>query len=739
MRDITMSNERPNPDDLLQQVQEEEHKEKSGKLKIYLGAAPGVGKTYTMLTDALQKQSSGLDVIVGVVETHNRQEVDNLLNNFVVLPRQIIHYHEKQLLEFDLDAALKRNPGLILIDEMAHTNAIGVRHKKRWQDIQELLDRGIDVYTTLNVQHIESLNDDVVRVIQAPIKETVPDRMIEIANTIALVDIPPEDLLKRLSEGKVYVPAQAELAAESFFRKGNLIALRELALRTLAKRVNEQALLYRQGQRIKQIWPIVEKILICVGPGPESLKLIRAGKRMAMSLQAEWIAVYVDITGISSSEDSRNKAIQNLRFAEQLGAETRVISGYDIVHEIMNYASQQNITLIMIWKNIRTRWKDLFFRSLANEILRHSGEIDVYTMTGERRKKPRTSPAPKRKTSWRIYLISMSIVSLTTMIGLLFAPILNDKNLFMIYLLGMIAIALFGRIGPAILGNICSLLVYKFLFFPPYYTLSVANHDDLFTLVMMLAVAQIISQLTVLTRRQIKIARITEQHTASLYTLSRKLSQTRGTIKLLEVGINYIAQIFDSEVLALMPRRNRLVISAKSRTTQELDAKERGIAQWVYEMGQKAGLGTDTLSFSNALYIPLGGSRGDKIGVLRIHPNHSERLVSPEKIHLLESCAYQISLALEVDRLQEKEKKSQLIAESNRIRAALLEAISENLQSPLVSIMTSANMQIEMAIQLQNFELEQSGKNIYSAAEELRHLMDNLLDEHQKQNKASNK
>lgn len=376
-----MTDRRPDPNALLQRVIEEEQLKHRGKLKIYLGAAPGVGKTHSMLSEALQEQAKGLDIIIGIVESHGRIEIEEILKNFVILPKVTIDYHGKQLQEFDLDAALKRNPGLILMDEMAHTNVSGVRHKKRWQDIKELLDRGIDVWSTLNVQHIESLNDDVSQIIHAPIQETVPDAMIERANTIELVDLAPEDLLKRLAEGKVYVPKQARLAAEFYFRKGNLMALRELALRTLAKRVNTQVLLYRQGQGIRHIWPIMEKILVCVGPGPESHKLIRAAKRMASSLQVDWIAVYVDSPRSKLSKNQRNQAIKNLFFAEQLGAETQVLMGYDLVNEIINFSRQQNVTLIMICKQIRTRWRNFFFRSLADEILRYSGEIDVYTVT----------------------------------------------------------------------------------------------------------------------------------------------------------------------------------------------------------------------------------------------------------------------------------------------------------------------------------------------------------------------
>ncbi|KTD71140.1 MULTISPECIES: DUF4118 domain-containing protein [Legionella] len=650
-----MTDNRPDPNALLQQVIEEEQQKQRGKFKIYLGAAPGVGKTHSMLLEAMQEQAKGLDIVVGIVESHGRIEIEEILKNFVVLPKVTIDYHGKQIQEFDLNAALKRNPGLILMDEMAHTNVSGVRHKKRWQDIKELLDRGIDVCTTLNVQHIESLNDDVSQIIHAPVQETVPDAMIERANTIELVDLAPEDLLKRLSEGKVYVPKQARLAAEFYFRKGNLMALRELALRTLAKRVNTQVLLYRQGQGIKHIWPIMEKILVCVGPGPESHKLIRAAKRMATSLQADWIAVYVDSTRTQLSITQRNQAIRNLFFAEQLGAETHILMAYDLVKEIINFAREQNVTLIMICKQIRTRWKNFFFRSLADEILRYSGEIDVYTITMASKRSREKSPL-KPQTSWFYYLLSTSIVAVTTLVNYFIYPLVNETSITLVYLIGMICIALLGLTGPAILGIFLSIFIYDYWFIPPYYSFLIAQSDYFFTLLMMFIMALIICQLTLVTRRQSEIARLAEYQTSVLYTLSRRLSRTRGIVRLLRTGVNFISEIFHCEIIALLPKNERLVVRARAQSHQELDEKEYSIAQWVFELGQKAGSGTDTLSFSNALFIPLLGARGT-MGVLRVQPTKNGDYMTPEKIQLLESCANQIALAIEVDSLQEEQSK----------------------------------------------------------------------------------
>ncbi|MFI4956003.1 MAG: DUF4118 domain-containing protein [Gammaproteobacteria bacterium] len=713
-----MTERRLNPDRLLKSAQEEARKENRGKLKIYLGAAPGVGKTYTMLHDAQEELNKGLDVTIGIIESHGRQDIDAMLKHFEMLPKQIVNYHGKKLNEFDLNAALNRHPALMLIDEMAHTNAPGLRHKKRWQDIKELLDRGIDVYTTLNVQHIESISDDVARIINAPIHETIPDTMIEMADTIELIDIPPEELLKRLHEGKVYFPDQAALASEFFFRKGNLIALRELALRVTAEHVGAQVLLYRQGQGIEHIWPSRDKILVCVGARPESRTLIRAARRIATALQATWVVVYVDIPNIKGAEEKRHLAIQNLQLAEKLGAETRILTGFDIVKEVMNFAREQNITQIMIWKHIRTRWRNLFFRSLVDEIVRYSGEINIYIMTGKLSEDSIQKLATTKNTfSWKNYAVSLGIVSMATFIDFILYSHLGNSNLIMVYVLGVTIVALFGQMGPSIMASILSVLAYDFFFVPPLYSFSVSDIQYVFTLLVMLIVTQIISQLTLLTRRQAESARLAEYKTAALYTLSRQLASTRGTDNLLTIGTTYISNVFDSNVLILLPQNHHLTVRSMSQPNVTLDDKEMGIAQWVHELGQEAGLGTDSLSFSKALYLPLLGTQST-LGVLRVEPSNPEALEAPDQKHLLETCAHQIALALEVDHLQEQSKKSELKIEADRARDDVLQTFSHDLRSPLVAILGAANTQIEMADQFDP---------IYFEAEQVSHTINNLL------------
>jgi len=722
-----MIDTRPNPEKLLQRIQVEEQKEKQGKLKIYLGAAPGVGKTYEMLRDAFAERNKGLDVVIGVVESHGRDEISYMMKDFEEIPAQHINYHGKDLLDFDIDAALKRSPGLILIDEMAHSNASGLRHSKRWQDIKELLDRGINVYTTLNVQHIESLNDAVAQIIHAPIKETVPDFMIDLADTIELIDIPPEDLLKRLHEGKIYYAEQAALAVDHFFRIGNLIALRALALRITAERVGAQVLLYRHDQNIFQIWPTKEKFLVCVGPGAESKKLIRAARRMATNLQAEWMAVYVDRPRFISSEESKNNAIQNLRFAQQMGAETRFLTGENIVSEIMSFAHEQNITQIMVWKTIRPRSRELFFRSLANEILRYSGEIDVYIMTGRREKHKSTKVvAAKPKISWTTYAITVGIVMLTTLISYLLHPYLDSINLIMLYLLSIVVVCQFGQQGPPIVASLLSALMFDLFFIPPMHSFSFADVEYLLTLVVMLIVAQLIIHLTIVSRLQAEAARFSEQQMSALYMLSRQLASTRGADKLLETGVYFISQQFDNQAMAFVTDNGHLNFKNRAGNQEPLSAKEQSIAQWVYDLGQVAGLGTDTLPFAEALYLPLLGSQG-AIGVIRIKPKQSKRLLTPEQMHLLEACANQIALAIEADKAHEKIGKFALSRDKNYMNNALLESIAHELRTPLSAIMVSADNQIGLANKLTPEKIKSLGTKIYFESEQLDRLISNFL------------
>lgn len=682
-----MSDQRARPEQSLEDVKTEEIKTKQGKLKIYLGAAPGVGKTYEMLHDAYDSRAKNLDVVVGIVESHGREMIEAQLTKFEIIPRQHIEYRDQKCTEFDLDAALKRNPGLILIDEMAHTNIPGLRHAKRWQDIKELLDRGINVYTTLNVQHIESLKDDVAQIIQAPIKETVPDLMIERADTIELIDLPVDELLKRLREGKIYIPKQAELASDHYFRKGNLIALRELALRTTAACVESEVLLYRKSEGIKQIWPTQHKILVCVGANPESLKLIRAAKQMASGLQAEWMAVYVDTPRLRDSTQKRNHAIQHLRLAQQLGAETRVLVGSDIVRELIQFARECNVTQIMVWKYASRPWRYLFKRHLANQILAYCDEINVSIVVGHSSSdKLKKFPIP-HFIPWAYYGLSVSFVTAATLLNDILYPYLAASNLVMMYLLSVVSIALFGRIGPSLLASITSVLAYDFFFLTPFYSFTITDPQQYWTLGIMFLVTQVITYLTLLKHRKAQMANEIQRQTGALYTFSRQLLLARGLDELLTLGTRYIADSFKADVVAFMPDGTQLAIRQDKIFKPILDTKESSVAQWVYDMGQPAGHGTDTLSSSSALYLPLLSSES-ALGVLKIQPKNNI-LYTPEQMRLLESCITQLTLALEIDRLQDKTRKKELKIKMDSARNALLKNISDHLNYPLQVILSS--------------------------------------------------
>jgi two-component system sensor histidine kinase KdpD len=400
-----MSEQRPDPDALLRRVQEEERRETRGKLKVFFGATSGVGKTYAMLEAAHEQRAEGVDVVVGWVETHGRVETEALLKGLVLLPPQVIEYRGTHLREFDLDAALARRPTLILMDELAHTNAVGSRHPKRWQDIQELLEAGIDVYTTVNVQHLESLNDVVAQITGVRVHETVPDSILDQADDVELIDLPPDDLLERLQEGKVYVPEQAAHAIRHFFRKGNLIALRELALRRTAERVDQQMEVYRRDHAVVQTWPAGETIMVCVNMKPRGVRLVRAARRMATALHAKWLAVYVQTPRhLKMTDSERDRVVQTLRLAEQLGAEIVTLPGTNVVQELVNFAHKRNVTKIILGKPVRSRWKEWVFGSVVADIVRRSGEIDVYVITGESDDTHATVRHALRRTSpWSAY------------------------------------------------------------------------------------------------------------------------------------------------------------------------------------------------------------------------------------------------------------------------------------------------------------------------------------------------
>jgi two-component system, OmpR family, sensor histidine kinase KdpD len=639
---------RPDPDALLALAKAEEERARRGKLKVFFGATAGVGKTYAMLEAAQELKRRGVDVLVGWVETHGRRETEALLAGLEILPPREIEHRGIKLREFDLDGALARRPAVILMDELAHTNAPGSRHARRWQDVEELLASGYDVYTTVNVQHLESLNDLVGKITGVVVRETVPDSVLERADQVELVDLPPEDLLKRLHEGKVYIPEQAQRALESFFRTGNLIALREMALRKTAERVEAQMQRYRELHGVAETWPVAERILVAVSSGPGSARLVRAARRLADRLRAEWLVVYVETPAEARlPTQERDRVWQTLRLAETLGAETTVLSGDRAAEAILRYAQRRNVSKIVVGKPNHPRWKDVVFGSVRDELERGSGGIDVYVISGEE-SEGFTAPIPIRRTSpGRSYLLSLGMVGLTTAVCALLFGRFEPTNLVMVYLLGVVAAAAWLGRGPAILSAVLSVAAFDFFFIQPYLTFAVSDTQYLITFAVMLTTGLVISTLTARLRLQAEAASEREARTAALYAMSRDLAAAADESGILQAAARHIKEVFLSQVLLLLPdAEGRLVERAGETVTYLLDNRESAVAQWVFDHGRMAGKTTETLPAARGLYLPLRTSRGT-VGVLGVHPADPRLLITPDRLHLLEAFANQIALAVE--------------------------------------------------------------------------------------------
>ncbi|NJD57450.1 MAG: sensor histidine kinase KdpD [Nitrospirae bacterium] len=726
-----MEDRRPDPDLLLAKVRQEEERGREGKLKIFFGAAPGVGKTYAMLGAAQQRLAEGIDIVAGVVETHGRKETEALLAGIEQIPRKQVEYRGTVLSEFDIDAALKRKPALILMDELAHTNAPESRHKKRWQDVYELLGAGMHVYTTVNVQHLESLNDVVTQITGITVRETIPDFLLDRADEIELVDLPPDDLLQRLKEGKVYVPELAARAREFFFRKGNLLALRELALRRTAERVDEQMQRYREVKGIREVWPAAERLLVCVGPNPRSIRLIRATKRMATGLRAEWLAVYVEAPHkVKPSENDMRQLAEHMRLAESLGAETVTLSGHKASEEVLTYARERNVTKIIVGKPTHPRWKDKLFGSMLDELVRGSGDIEVYVISGDTGEpvKGLTVKQEQPKTKMSEWILSSGIVGACTALAFLMKPYVEVVDLAMVYLLGAVIVA--GRTGrkPSFFAALLSVAAFDFFFIPPYYTFAVHNVRYFITFAVMFMIAYVISRLTHRVRDQAEASRHRERRTSALYSLSQKFVHERGINKLSAIAIRHISEVFSSRVVILVPDdHGRLKIPVTGPDTFALDEKEQSVAQWALDHRQRAGLGTDTLSGSRALYIPLAAA-SKTVGVIGILPRSPQTFFDPERVHAIESFANQTAMAIERAFLSEEAQQALLRAETETLRNTMLSSVSHDLRTPLAAITGAATTLLEQETTLDQPSRHELTQTIFEEAEHLNHIIRNVLD-----------
>ena len=725
-----MNQHRPDPDALLQRVQAEEARQHQGKFKVFFGANPGVGKTYAMLEAAHEQRRDGIDVVVGVVEAHGRAETEALIDGLEIIPRRAIDHRGTVLQEFDLDAALARRPTVILIDELAHSNAPGMRHAKRWQDVQELLKAGITVYTTVNVQHLESLNDVVAQITGVRVRETVPDSVLERADDVELIDLPPDDLLQRLKDGKVYVPEQIQHAIHNFFAKGNLIALRELALRRTAERVDQQMEIYRRDHAVVQTWPAAETILVCVNTKPRGPRLIRAARQMAADLHAKWVVVYVQVPRhLRLPQTERDRLVQTLRLAEQLGAETVTLTGENVAQEILSYARSRNATKIIVGKPIRPVWKEWVFGSVVSDLVHRSGAIDIYVITGEAGEgEPLVRRSLRRASDVGDYLYAVCGVLCATVASWLMFPYFAAANLIMMYLIAVITIAIrFGR-GPSAMASVLSVAAFDFFFVPPYFTFTVSDAQYFLTFSVMLVVALVISNLAVRIRQQAELARYREHRTSVLYSMSRDLATHRGTGILAQLAAKHLRDVFDAQVaIFLADAEKRVQLQRGELLFFELNPKESGVAQWVYDHNEGAGLGTDTLPGASALYLPLVASSG-AIGVVAVRPKDPSLLLDPEQLHLLESLVNQVALAIERTRLSDEAQQAHVAAEAERMRSAILSSVSHDLRTPLATISGAASSLAEGREELNAVARQDLARSICREADRLDRLLKNLLD-----------
>ena len=679
--------ERPDPDRLLARVQEEEAKAARGKLKIFFGASAGVGKTYAMLGAARQQKELGTDVVIGVVETHGRKETEALLAGLERLPLRDIAHRDRMLKEFDLDGALARRPALILMDELAHSNVAGSRHPKRWQDVHELLVAGIDVYSTVNVQHLETLNDVVSGIAGIRVWETVPDRVFDAADEVVLVDLPPDELLQRLKEGKVYLPQQAERAIRNFFRKGNLIALRELALRRTADRVDDEMLAYRRETSINTVWQTRDALLVCIGPGTGGERLVRTAARLAGRLEAPWHAVHVDThTAGPEPELQRQRIVRALDLASSLGAETATLSADDAVATVVDYAREHNLSRVLVGRDHPRRWQP-WYRSMVERVGHAAPDLDVVQVArnDDARTAVPSPTAPPTPGEWLAYVKATTICAVATALAAPLAGAIELTNIAMLFLLAVLIVAMrLGR-GPAVLSAFLAVAAFDFFFVPPRFSFAVSDAQYLMTFGVMLIVALITGQLTARYKQHAEVATQREARARGLYEMARDLSAALLPVQIAEACDRFLVVEFGAQAaLLLTDTRDHLqaAILAAKTGTGETPAVDEGVARWAFDHGEAAGLSTDTLPGSPLLYLPLKAPMRTR-GVLAIAPRDPLRVQGPEARRQLETFASLVAIAVERMHYVDVAQTTLVQMESESLRNSLLSAISHDLRTPL--------------------------------------------------------
>jgi two-component system sensor histidine kinase KdpD len=722
-----MAEQRPDPDQLLAQIREKEAQAKRGRLKIFFGASAGVGKTYAMLAAAQTAKLQNIDVQIGVIETHGRAETLALTEGLEQLPLKQVVDKNRTLTEFDLDAALARKPGLILIDELAHSNVVGSRHPKRWQDVEELLSAGIDVWSTMNVQHLESLNDIVGGITGIQVWETVPDRVFDTADEVVIVDLPPDDLLQRLKEGKIYLAHQAERAVQNFFRKGNLIALRELALRRTADRVDSEMLQYRQSGAVKPVWGTRESLLACIGPFEQAEKTVRSTARLAAQLNVPWHAVYVETPTLQRLPDAkRHRVLATLKLAQDMGAQIATLAGQDIAETLVKYARQYNLSKVVLGRDERPHHR-VWRRVLADRIGVLGADLDVIQVSLPASRRPQaesTSTASETPIIWRPYIWSVALCAVTTLLALPLAGLLEQANIVMLFLLAVVAVAVrFGR-GPAIMAAFVSVGAFDFFFVSPRFSFAFADVQYLVTFSVMLVVALVIGQMTAGLTYQARVAQRREDRMRALYDMSRLLSAALMTEQVAEIGARFLSAEFGARsALLVADDNNKLRAPMVTGDAPQVDV---AIAQWSFDKTEPAGYGTDTLPSSSTLYLPLSAPMRAR-GILAVQPLDTSRLAVPEQRRLLDTCASLLAISLERIHYIHVAQDTTVQMESERMRNSLLSAISHDLRTPL-SVMVGLAEALKLTKPALTGEAAEIATAVGDSALRMTTLVNNLLD-----------
>jgi two-component system sensor histidine kinase KdpD len=730
---IRDTNQRPSPEALLEAARREDG---SGRLKIFLGAAPGVGKTYEMLQSAHAKLKSGADVVIGVVETHGRLETQALLHGLEVLPRKRLEYKGQVIEEMDLDALLARRPEIAIVDELAHTNAHGSRHPKRYLDVQELLDNGIDVYTAVNIQHIESLNDVVAQITHVRVRETVPDSMIDRADDIELVDLTPNDLIQRLKEGKVYLPKQADRALEHYFSPGNLTALRELALRRTAERVDEQLLNHMQANAIAGPWAAGERILVCVSEDPRAAGLVRYTKRLADRLHAPWTAVCIETPrSLQLTDAERDRLAATLRLAEALGGEALTIPAVErrIADDVLTFARGNNVTQIVIGKSMRSWWFELMRGSVVHDLVRRAGNISVHVIAGDKLAPETVSAKGVRTAEPSVafdpipHVMALVLVAVALGIGLLIRPLFGIENVDLVFLTAVVGVAVRFGLLPSLLASIAASLCYNFFFLPPTYTFTITDPTNVAAFFFFMLIAIIVSNVAARVRTQALTATERARTTEYLYSFSRKLAGTATLDDVLWATAYQTALMLKVRVVLLLPEHGSIAVKAGYPPEDELDQADLAAANWAWSNDRPAGRGSDTLPGAKRLFLPMRTGRGP-IGVIGIDDDRTGPILTPDQTRLLDALMDQGALAIERVRLVEDIDHVKRVVETDRLRSALLTSISHDLKTPLSSVLGSASTLRDLSNGLTDVEKRDLLATIIDESERLNRFIANLLD-----------